>query len=83
VCRARVWGAARRGVRAASFRSSYSLVFFHCRAIALSSYKNKNSAFFQGKKKHQKKVATMGLTFTKLFARLFSKKEMRILMVCF
>lgn len=24
----------------------------------------------------------MGLTFTKLFARLFSKKEMRILMVC-
>jgi ADP-ribosylation factor 1/2 len=24
---------------------------------------------------------TMGLTFTKLFARLFSKKEMRILMV--
>jgi len=25
--------------------------------------------------------ATMGLTFTKLFARLFSKREMRILMV--
>ena len=26
-------------------------------------------------------MAAMGLTFTKLFARLFSKKEMRILMV--
>lgn len=24
----------------------------------------------------------MGITFTKLFQRLFSKKEMRILMVC-
>lgn len=28
-----------------------------------------------------RRSATMGLTFTKLFARLFSKKEMRILMV--
>ena len=30
---------------------------------------------------HPPKSATMGLTFTKLFNKLFSKKEMRILMV--
>lgn len=38
-----------------------------------------------GRDRHQQQgitdVAAMGLTFTKLFARLFSKKEMRILMV--
>jgi len=34
-----------------------------------------------GGKKRDTAAVIMGLTFTKLFSRLFSKKEMRILMV--